>query len=182
MGHLEVISGCMFSGKSEELLRRLRRSEIAGKNVVLIKPEIDTRYEENYVTSHGGSKMPCVMAKNARDVLEVSDHFDVVGIDEVQFFNSAIVGSILYICRDRVVIASGLDTNYRYEPFGVMPDLMALADTVDKLTAICTICGEEATKTQRLIDGEPASLSGPEILVGGTDSYEARCNKHFQIK
>lgn len=182
MGRIEVVTGCMFSGKSEEIIRRLRRSQIAGRNVVLIKPRIDTRYEEEYVTSHNGTKMLCVAARNSQDVLEISDHYDVVGVDEVQFFNKDIIGSILYIARDRIVIVSGLDTNYRYEPFGVMPVLLSLADKVDKLTAVCNVCGEDATKTQRLVDGQPAPFAGPEILVGGMDTYEARCNTHFQIK
>lgn len=181
MGELQVVCGPMFSGKSEELMRRLRRSQIAGKNTILISPQIDSRNKDR-VVSHNGTIMLCVKAANSRQVLHWSDDYDVVGIDEVQFFGPSIITVVLYIARDRTVIVSGLDTNYRFEPFGVVPDLMAYAEKVDKLSAICNKCGLEATKTQRLIDGEPAPMSGPEILIGGLETYEARCRDCFEIK
>jgi len=172
---LEVVCGPMFSGKSEELIRRLKRSEIAGKNVIAFKPSIDTRAQNDVIMTHSGAKVFCVRVNNVKQILEHSEYYDVIGIDEVQFFPPSIVTTILYLARDRTVIVTGLDTNYRYEPFGVVPELMAYAEKVDKLTAICNKCGSEATKTQRLIDGEPAPLDGPEILIGGLESYEARC-------
>jgi thymidine kinase len=180
---LEVICGPMFSGKTEELLRRLRREEISGKKIQLLRPEIDKRYSENELVSHIGNKMWAHYIHNKFNFYSSSDlmnatlgsQCDVVGIDEVQFFEPSFLNDIMIISHHRKVIVTGLDTNYRYEPFGMMPQLMALADKVDKLTAICNKCGQEATRTQRLINGKPASFSDPEILVGGNESYEARC-------
>ena len=180
MGQLEVICGPMFSGKSEELLRRLRRAKIAGKNVVLISPTIDTRGEDILVT-HAGAEFYCTKAAMAKEILDTAEYYDVVGIDEAQFFDKSLITAILFLVRDRTVIVTGLDTNYRYEPFGIMPDLMAYAEKVDKLSAVCVKCGLEGTKTQRLIDGKPAPLTGPEILIGGLESYEARCRECFEI-
>jgi thymidine kinase len=181
MGELQVVCGPMFSGKTEELLRRLRRAEIAKQNIVLVRPAIDTRSEEGIVLTHNGTKMPSIVAKNSSFVLDLAQYYDVIGIDEVQFFNRDLIDVILYLTRQRVVICSGLDTNYRYEPFGIVPELMAYAEKVDKLTAICNSCGNEATRTQRLINGKPASFSGDEIMIGGLETYQARCRNCFQI-
>jgi thymidine kinase len=180
MGQLEVITGPMFSGKSEELLRRLRRATIAGKNVVLVSPSIDTR-SNNLLVTHAGAEFQCIKTSQTGEILDLGNYYDVIGIDEVQFFYPSIVTTILYLVKDRTVIVSGLDTNYRFEPWRIVPELMAYAEKVDKLTAICNRCGLEATKTQRLIDGEPAPLDGPEVLIGGLESYEARCRSCFEI-
>jgi thymidine kinase len=171
----------MYSSKSEELLRRLRRFKIAGKNVVLISPSIDSRSDAELI-SHSGIIMQCMKASTAKEVLKISEDYDVVALDEIQFFPPSIISAILYIAKDRTVIVTGLDTNYRYEPFGVVPELMAYAEKLEKRTAICNRCGLEATRTQRLIDGEPAPLDGPEILIGGLESYEARCSKCWEAK
>jgi len=171
----------MFSGKTEELLRRLRRSKIAGKNVLLIKHAMDDRYDSDSVRSHSGYTFPSVNSSNATNVLLHGEHFDVIGIDEVQFFDRYIVPTALYLSREAIVICSGLDTNFRYEAWDVTAKLMAYAEKVDKLSAVCVNCGGEATKTQRLVNGKPASFSGPDVLVGGLDSYEARCKDCFEV-
>jgi thymidine kinase len=177
----------MFSGKSEELMRRLRRSKIAGKEVIAFKPAIDDRYETEWITSHNGVKYPCMHVENfywPSTLVEAGQNLDnplVIGIDEVQFFSSAIIYEIVdYVDAGHRVIVAGLDMTYRREEFGIMPGLMAIADTVDKLSAVCHKCGEDAIYTQRLIDGKPAPFSGDTIVVGGLDSYEARCRKCFE--
>jgi thymidine kinase len=180
MGRLEVVVGPMYSGKSEELLRRLRRAEIAGYRVAVIKPDMDHRYNATKVVSHAGSERDAIVVKGVYDVKLQGLGYDVVGIDEVQFYPPEIVETLNRMTKKQVVIATGLDQDYRGQPFGAVPTLMALADKVDKLTAICHSCGEEATKTQRLVDGKPASFSGPTIQVGGLDSYEARCRKCWE--
>jgi thymidine kinase len=179
MGQLEVITGPMFSGKSEELLRRLRRAKIAGKNVVLVSPKIDTRSNDLLVT-HSGAEFQCIKTSLTAEILDLGNYYDVIGIDEIQFFAPSVVTTILYLVKDRTVIVSGLDTNYRFEPWAIVPELMAYAEKVDKLTAICNRCGLEGTRTQRLIDGAPAPLDGPEVLIGGLESYEARCRDHWE--
>ena len=177
-GWIELICGSMFSGKTEELLRRVRRSEIARRRIQLFKPRIDHRYGHRQVTSHNGmARSDAVAAESAAALLaQVPAGTDVVAIDEVQFFDAAIAD----VCRELAdrgvqVIAAGLDQDFRGEPFGAMPLLMALAEQVDKLHAICVRCGAAATRTQRLIDGEPARYDDPVIFVGGSESYEARC-------
>lgn len=177
-GWIELICGSMFSGKTEELLRRVRRSEIARRRIQLFKPRIDHRYGHRQVTSHNGmARSDAVAAESAVSLLaQVPAGTDVVAIDEVQFFDAAIAD----VCRELAdrgvqVIAAGLDQDFRGEPFGAMPLLMALAEQVDKLHAICVRCGAAATRTQRLLDGEPARYDDPVIFVGGSESYEARC-------
>lgn len=177
-GWIELICGSMFSGKTEELLRRVRRSEIARRRIQLFKPRIDHRYGHRQVTSHNGmARSDAVAAVSAAALLaHVPAGTDVVAIDEVQFFDPAIAD----VCRELAdrgvqVIAAGLDQDFRGEPFGAMPLLLALAEQVDKLHAICVRCGAAATRTQRLIDGEPARYDDPVIFVGGSESYEARC-------
>lgn len=182
-GSLEVITGSMFCGKTDELIRRLRRATIARQKVQVFKPAIDTRYAERKVTSHAGSDFEALPIASAEEVLT---HLDkdttVVAIDEAQFFDDRII-SIVQKLADRGVrvIVAGLDTDFRGEPFGPMPNLMALAERVDKLHAICMVCGEPATRTQRLVDGVPARYHDPVVIVGAAELYEARCRKHHQV-
>ena len=175
-GWVEVVCGPMFSGKSEELIRRLRRAEIAGYRALVVKPRIDDRYDVAHVVSHAGAKMRAVCADTSADVLRLAEGYDAVGVDEAQFFDEGIVDVVLTL-RDRGVrvVVAGLDQDFRAQPFGAMPTLLCLAEFVDKLHAVCHRCGGEATRTQRLIDGRPAPFSGETIVVGALDSYEARC-------
>jgi len=180
MPKLEVICGPMYCGKTEELLRRLRRANIAGKRVVAIKPSTDTRSEE--IQSRSGAKAKGLLLDDVTLLERMTFDFDIVGIDEAQFFPAKeLVEQIdLAIQNGQTVVIAGLDLNYRQEPFGAMPTLLCLADSVTKLSAICHSCGEDAMFTQRLIDGEPAPFNGPEVIVGSEDFYEARCRKCFQ--
>lgn len=181
-GWLEVITGCMFSGKTEELVRRLRRAVIAKKATIAFKPGIDTRYDAMAVVSHSGFSFNAVPIDNPVALLKRIEDAEVVGIDEAQFFSPEIVDVVKELTRrGKRVIVAGLDLDFRGEPFGSMPILMALADEITKLHAICTVCGNIATKTQRLIDGRPARYDDPVILVGGLESYEARCNIHHEV-
>lgn len=185
-GKLEVITGCMFAGKTEELLRRVERARIAKKEVLLCKPSLDTRYSEEEVVTHYGRSLPCLrlppdlsLGDLERLAGEGLEKADVVAFDEAHFFGP----DFPRICEELVargkrVIVAGLDLNFRAEPFGPMPELMALADEVAKLQAVCVVCGKPATRTQRLVDGKPAR-GGPEILIGGLESYEARCRDCF---
>jgi thymidine kinase len=175
-GWLEVICGPMFSGKSEEMIRRLRRAEIAGQRVVIFKPRIDDRYDASDVVSHAGARMRAVAVTSVAEVLSRSNGFDVIGIDEVQFFEASIVAAALELAdRGTRVVASGLDRDFRRLPFGPMPELLSHAEFVDKLQAVCHRCGGPATTTQRLVDGRPAPYSGETVLVGAAEQYEARC-------
>ena len=182
-GSIEVICGCMFSGKSEELIRRLRRAVIAKQKVQVFKPQIDDRYSIDQVRSHSGSGFDAKPVGSSADIVAlVAADTTVVGIDEAQFFdmNLAHVVAALADAGKRVICA-GLDLDFRGEPFGPMPTLLAIAERVDKLTAICVISGEPATRTQRIINGRPASYHDPIILVGATESYEARSRKHHDV-
>ena len=175
-GWLEVICGPMFSGKSEEMIRRLRRAEIAGQRVVIFKPRIDDRYDAADVVSHAGVRMRAVAVDGVAELVARSAGHDVVGIDEVQFFDGAIVEASLGLADRGVrVVVSGLDQDFRRLPFGVMPELLAHAEFVDKLQAVCHRCGGTATTTQRLVDGRPAPYSGDTVVVGAAEQYEARC-------
>lgn len=182
-GRIEAIVGPMFAGKTEELLRRLKRMEYAHKNIILFKPDIDTRYEESYVVSHNKNKSLCVCLKKASDIFDyVTDKTDAIFIDEFQFLDDESVDVIIALKRRGIrVVLSGLDRDFRGEPFGTMPKVLALADEVLKLKAVCVKCGADATCTQRIINGKPASYNDPVILVGATDSYEARCEDCFEI-
>ncbi len=182
-GWLEVICGSMFSGKTEELLRRLRRAVIARQNVQLFKPAIDNRYGVTTVASHDGTTWEGTVIHDAREILErVSPETHVIGIDEVQFFDESIVDvcDTLALQGKRVIVA-GLDLDFRGEPFGPMPKLMAKAESVRKLHAICMVCGGEASRTQRLINGKPAYYEDPIILIGAEESYEARCRGCHEV-
>ena len=175
-GWLEVICGPMFSGKSEEMIRRLRRAEIAGQRVVIFKPRIDDRYDATDVISHAGARMRAVPVSSVAEVVAHADGFDVVGIDEVQFFEPSIIPRALELADRGVrVVVAGLDQDFRRLPFGPIPDLLSHAEFVDKLQAVCHRCGGPATTTQRLVDGHPAPYSGETVLVGAAEQYEARC-------
>lgn len=182
-GWVEVICGSMFSGKSEELIRRVRRATFGNLTVRVFKPAIDDRYKEDAVVSHNGTSVLARPVKDSLEILTLVDNdVDVVGIDEIQFFDTNIV-EVVECLADRGirVIAAGLDTDFRGEPFGQMPDLMALSESVTKLNAICPVCGSPASRTQRLINGEPASYDDPIILVGASESYEPRCRHHHKV-
>jgi thymidine kinase len=182
-GHIELICGSMFSGKTEELIRRLRRAGIARQKVQVFKPILDTRYHVERVTSHNGLDFAARPVAAAAAILEaVEPDTTVVAIDEVQFFEAGIVDVCETLAgQNRRVIVAGLDTDFRGIPFGSMPDLLARAEHVDKLHAICVICGEEASRTQRLINGEPAAYDDPVVLVGAAEVYEARCRRCHQV-
>ncbi len=176
-GILEVICGSMFSGKSEELIRRVRRAQIAKLKVQVFKPSVDNRFGVNTVTSHDGTSQTAVPVGHPQDILElVENDTDVVAIDEIQFFAPEITGVCNRLAnRGFRVIAAGLDMDFRGEPFGPMPALLAVAETVDKLRAICLVCGSEASRSQRIIDGKPADYDSPTVMIGACESYEARC-------
>ncbi len=176
-GQIEVICGCMFSGKTEELIRRLKRATYARQKVQIFKHSFDNRYDELNITTHYGLKLPTVACLEPGDIIgAVMREAQVVGIDEVQFFGSEIVEAVEEMAgRGIQVIVSGLDQDFRGEPFGAMPRLLALAEKVDKLSAICAVCGRPATRTQRLLDGHPAPFDSEIVSVGSTEKYEARC-------
>ena len=166
----------MFSGKSEEMIRRLRRAEIAGQKVVIFKPRIDDRYDAADIVSHAGIRMRGVAVDSVGEIAHRAVGFDVVGIDEVQFFGRSVVETALALADGGArVIVAGLDQDFRRLPFGPMPELLAHAEFVDKLQAVCHRCGGPATTTQRLVDARPAPYGGETIVVGAADAYEARC-------
>ncbi|MFU2157696.1 MULTISPECIES: thymidine kinase [Caldisericum] len=184
IGKIEVVTGCMFSGKSEELIRRVKRAKIAKQKVQVFKPAIDTRYSVVEVVSHAGEKVEAIPVSSTKELLEkVDEDTAVIGIDEAQFFDNEIVDALRKLSRlGKRIIVAGLDMDFRGEPFGPMPFIMAIADEVLKLHAICTVCGEDATMTQRLINGEPANYNDPVIMIGASESYEARCKLHHYVK
>lgn len=176
----------MFSGKTEELLRRLRRAEYAKQKVVTIKHHIDTRQGFTCIATHTGQKRTAIPTSGNIEsisyILQEADNASVIGIDEVQFFPKEIVSIICQlIAQKKRVIASGLDLDFRGEPFGIMPSLLAIADTITKLKAICVQCGKDAYHSQRLIDGKPAQYHDPIIKIGAQECYEARCRSCFSI-
>ncbi len=182
-GWIEVICGSMFSGKTEELIRRARRAQIARQQVQVFKPALDDRYGVEKLASHNGVSLDAVSVQDAKQILGlVESDTHVVIIDEVQFFDWSIsdVCNALADAGKRVIVA-GLDTDFRGEPFGPVPPLMAEAELVDKLQAICVVCGAPATRTQRLIDGQPASYDDPTIMVGASEVYEARCRRCHEV-
>ncbi len=184
-GKLEVICGPMFSGKSEELMRRLRRAIIAKQTIVSCKHAVDTRFMEHHVVSHSGTTMSAFATSNPATILEYAEqcNADVVGIDEVQFFDEQIIVAINTLLEQgRRVIVAGLDLDFRGLPFGPMPTLLALAYDVIKLKAICTLCGNDAAFSQRLVNGKPAHYADPTILVGAQESYQARCHTCYTIE
>ena len=166
-GWLEVVCGPMFSGKSEELISRLRRAEIAGLRALIVKPLIDDRYDLGHVVSHAGVRMRAATASRSAEVLRLAGGYDAVGIDEVQFFDDGIIAVIdALVTRGARVVAAGLAQDFRGQPFGAMPTLLCVAEFVDKLEAVCHRCGGPATLTQRLLDGRPAPLDGETVLIG----------------
>ncbi|HXW97636.1 MAG TPA: thymidine kinase [Gemmatimonadales bacterium] len=183
-GWIEVITGVMFSGKSEELIRRVRRGIIARRRVQVFKSHLDARYAGLYsVSTHDGREIEAAPVDSAAEIFRlVRPDTELVAIDEAQFLDPEIVtvASALAARGVRVILA-GTDTDFRGEPFGAMGNLLAIAESVDKLQAICVICGDLATRNQRLVDGKPARYDSPTILVGGRESYEARCRHCHRV-
>ncbi|MDI6740263.1 MAG: thymidine kinase [Candidatus Edwardsbacteria bacterium] len=182
-GQLEVICGCMFSGKTEELIRRLKRATYAKQRVQIFKHAFDDRYDDLAIASHNGQKLPTFPAGKVDEILRALDNdVEVVGIDEVQFFGPEIVPALEEIVNRGIrVIVSGLDQDFRGEPFGPIPQLLAEAEKVDKLTAICSSCGEPATRSQRLLNGRPASYDSEVVSIGSSEKYEPRCRKCHEV-
>lgn len=173
----------MFSGKSEELIRRVRRAQLAKQKIAVFKPAIDNRYSTEAVVSHNGTSFEAQPVERSSDIFKYIDpELDVIAIDEVQFFDKEIVEVLQHLADSgHRVIAAGLDQDFRGEPFGHMPEIMAIAEMVTKLQAVCTVCGAPASRTQRLINGKPASYDDPVILVGAHEAYEARCRHHHEV-
>jgi thymidine kinase len=182
-GSIEVVTGSMFSGKTDELIRRLRRARIARQKVQVFKPLIDNRYHVEKVTSHAGNEFDAIPIQSSDDLIpRLEEGTSVVGIDEAQFFDPGIIDvSANLAARGIRVIVAGLDTDFRGEPFGCMPVFMAIAERVDKLQAICMVCGEAASRTQRLVNGLPARYRDPIVIVGASEMYEARCREHHEV-
>jgi thymidine kinase len=188
---LHVIAGCMSSGKTDELLRLLRRAQIARRRVILLRPDVDDRTPSDYAESRSKARFPSILVARSEPATILSlareRDADLVGIEEAQFFDSRLVDAIVTL-RDsgRHVIVSGLNLDFAGRPFGPMPTLLALADEITMLTAICVVCGEVATRTQRLVGGRPAAIDDPLVVIGGFDTaavetYEARCIRHHEI-
>lgn len=182
-GYIEVITGCMFAGKTEELIRRIKVLEYAKKKLQVFKPAIDNRYSSSKVSSHAGGQVDSIAIDKAVDIFKyLKNDTEVVAIDEVQFFDE----NIVLVCealaeKGKRVMVAGLDMDFKGEPFGVMPELLTRAEFVTKLTAVCTVCGSPATRTQRLVDGLPANYDDPIVLVGAEESYTARCRHCHQV-
>lgn len=175
-GHIEVICGSMFSGKTEELIRRIRRAEIAKQRVKVFKPKIDNRYSEFSIVSHSEQSYPSEVIENAEEMLEKSFDAEVIGIDEAQFFEN----NLVQVCQDladsgKRVIVAGLDQDYKAVPFEPMPQLLAVAEYITKTLAICVVCGAPANRTQRV------TKNSERVLVGAENHYEARCRLHHNI-
>ena len=182
-GWIETITGSMFSGKSEELIRRLRRGIYAKQKVVVFKPAIDDRYHKEKVVSHNGNEIEAINISTAQEILNHKlEEVNVIGIDEVQFFEDDIVNIVEKLAENghRVIVA-GLDMDFRGEPFKPMPKLLAVSEHITKLQAVCSVCGSPSSRTQRLINGEPAKVDDPIILVGANESYEPRCRAHHIV-
>lgn len=190
-GQIEIITGPMFAGKTEELIRRLTRVQYAGQKAIVFKPEIDNRYEQNKVCSHSGKQIDCIVTNTLNDIWEQGQNYDVIAIDEIQFLPTRDeilinqqhveirIDDLLNKLADmgKRIIVTGLDLDFRGKPFVNTMYIMAIAEKVDKLTAICMQCGNLATRSQRLIDGKPAHYLDPIIVVGAEETYEARCRK-----
>ncbi len=182
-GSIEVICGSMFSGKTDELIRRLVRAKIAKQKVQVFKPAIDVRYAVEKVTSHAGADFDAIpIEKSAEIKTRLEPDTTVVGIDEAQFMDDGIIEVAQQLAERGVrVLVAGLDMDFRGEPFGPMPILMSKAERVDKLHAICMVCGDEASRTQRLVNGKPARYDDPVVIVGASELYEARCRIHHEV-
>lgn len=183
-GWIEVITGCMFAGKTEELIRRIRTLQYAKKNILVFKPRIDNRYSETEIASHSGYRVTCINVDSPIEILQYVDKkVDVVAIDEAQFFDHTLV----LVCEEladsgKRVMVAGLDCDFRGEPFGIMPELLVRSEFVTKLSAVCAKCGQPATRTQRLVDGKPADYNDPIVLVGASEAYEPRCRHCHEVK
>ncbi len=182
-GRVEVICGSMFCGKTEELIRRVRRATIARQEVQVFKPTIDNRYGTDHVSSHSGQNIEAVCVESSQAILALlHPKTTVIAVDEAQFFDIGLLNIVEMMAeRGLRVIVAGLDLDFRAEPFGPMPQLMCLAEEVTKLHAICVVCGEAACRTQRLVNGQPAHYDDPIILVGAHEAYEARCRTHHLV-
>lgn len=182
-GSVEVITGSMFCGKTDEMIRRLRRATIAKQMVQVFKPAIDNRYDQIKVVSHAGTHYDAIPVKNAAEIRQkLEGNTTVVAIDEAQFMDEGIVPLVGELAdKGMRVIVAGLDQDFRGEPFGPMPALMSLAEEVDKLHAICIVCGGLASRTQRLVNGRPANFNDPVVIVGADEMYEARCRQHHEV-
>lgn len=182
-GRLEVISGSMFSGKSEELIRRVRRAELANLKTSVFKHRFDDRTSIDFIATHNGDKLKAVALENPEEIKNfITEETQIVAIDEVQFFKPEVVRTILDLVEDgKKVIAAGLDLDFRGVPFGPIPPLLAIADRITKLYAVCMTCGNDAHYSQRLIDGRAAKFNDPIVLIGAQDVYQARCRDCFII-
>lgn len=183
-GWIEVICGSMYAGKTEELLRRIRRIEYAKKTILVFKPKIDNRYSDGEVVSHNNERVKSINISNPLDIMKYVDPLPyAIAIDEVQFLKREVIDVCEKLANLGVrVITAGLDKDFRGEPFGIMPELLAKAEYVTKLQAICQVCGAPATRTQRIINGKPAKYTDPIVLVGAKEHYEARCRHCHQVE
>lgn len=183
-GWIEVVCGPMFAGKTEELLRRVRRLDYAKKDYKVFKPAIDTRFAEAALISHDGTDTEAIVIEKAADILQhVDQNTEAIAIDEVQFLDAQVVNVCEYLANNGVrVIVSGLDMDFKGEPFPIMAELLSISEFITKLTAICMVCGAPATRSQRLIDGKPAKYDDPVVLVGAAESYEARCRHCHKVE
>ena len=183
-GWIEIICGSMYAGKTEELLRRIRRIEYAKKTILVFKPKIDNRYSDGEVVSHNNERVKSINISNPKDILKYIDPLPyAIAIDEVQFLGKDTIEICEYLANQGIrVILAGLDKDFRGEPFGIMPELLARAEYVTKLQAICQVCGAPATRTQRIINGKPAKYTDPVVLVGAKEHYEARCRHCHQVE
>lgn len=175
IGWIEVVTGCMFSGKTEELIRRLRRAEIAKQRIAIFKPKIDVRYSPNHIVSHSQYKIDATIISSPQEILELSNDAQVIGIDECQFFDNSLLGVCETLANQgKRVICAGLDQDYRGIPFEPMPQLLAIAEYITKTLAICVVCGNPADRTQR------KTTNSERVIVGADEVYEARCRRCYQ--
>ncbi|WP_162140253.1 thymidine kinase [Haploplasma axanthum] len=182
-GYIEVVCGPMFAGKTEELIRRINRLEYAKQKYLIFKPAVDDRYSETAIVSHNKNQKQAINIKNSSEIFDyLENDVEVVVIDEAQFFDEGIVKIADKLADKGIrVIVGGLDRDFKGDPFGPMPQLLAIAEFVTKLTAICSVSGMPATRTQRLINGEPAKYDDPIVLIGATESYEPRSRNNHQV-
>ena len=181
-GLIEVICGCMFAGKTEELIRRIKTFEYANKKIIVFKPKIDNRYSKDEVASHAGSKVKSHPISKAEEIFKYLKDEEIIAIDEVQFFDDQIIDICEYLANNgKRVMVAGLDMDFRGVPFEIMAQLITKAEFVTKLTAVCTVCGLPATRSQRLVDDKPAKYDDPIVLIGAKESYEARCRHHHKV-
>ena len=183
-GWIEVICGTMFAGKTEELIRRIKRIDYAKREVLVFRPKIDNRYSESEVVSHSNYRHTAITIQSASEIKShIKESTYAVAVDEAQFFDDELVrvSEELANAGKRVILA-GLDKDFRGEVFGIMGDLLVRAEFVDKLSAICTVCGNPATRTQRLIGGQPAHYNDPIVLVGAAEAYEPRCRHCHEVR